>query len=70
MLAIHIDPETERRLAALAARTGRSPDDHVRDAIRTHLEDLEDLELAKERLQNPAKRWTLEEVERKLGLDG
>lgn len=69
MLSIRLDAETERRLEAMAARTGRSADDHVREAILSHLEDLEDLEMAEERLKNPGRRWTLDEVERELGLD-
>jgi RHH-type rel operon transcriptional repressor/antitoxin RelB len=69
MLSIRLDPDTERRLEAVAARTGRSTDDHVRDAILEHIEDIEDFEIAKERLENPAKRWTLEEAEREFGLD-
>ena len=69
MLAIHLDPEVERRLVAVAARTGRSTDDHVQDAILSHLEDLEDIQTAEERLRNPGRRWTLDQVERELGLD-
>jgi RHH-type transcriptional regulator, rel operon repressor / antitoxin RelB len=69
MLAIRLDPEVERRLAVIAARTGRSTADHVQEAILSHLEDLEDVQIAEERLGNPGRRWTLDEVERELGLD-
>lgn len=69
MLTIHLDPEIERRLAAVTARTGRSTADHVQDAILSHLEDLEDLQVAEERLRSPGRRWTMDQVERELGLD-
>ncbi len=69
MLAIRLDAETERRLEAMAARTGRSANEHVREAVLSHLEDMEDRELAEERLKHPARRWTLDEVERELDLE-
>lgn len=69
MLAIKLDPEVERRLAAVAARTGRSTADHVQDAILSHLEDLEDVQIAEERLKNSGGRWSLDQVEREIGRD-
>ena len=50
MLALRLPPDIEDRLEALARRTGRSKDDHARDAILEHLENLEDLEVAQQRL--------------------
>ena len=50
MLALRLPPEIEDRLDALARRTGRSKDDHARDAILEHLENLEDLDVAEQRL--------------------
>ena len=50
MPALDLPPEIERRLDALARRTGRSADDHVREAIQDHLDELDDLELAETRL--------------------
>lgn len=41
MRALRLPPEIEDRLEALARRTGRSKDDHARDAILEHLENLE-----------------------------
>lgn len=41
-LSIRLTPEEEARLDALAARTGRSKTFYVRQAIETHLNDLEE----------------------------
>lgn len=51
MLAIRLDEATERRLEALAARTGRTKTFYAREAIEAHLDDLEDFYLAEERLR-------------------
>lgn len=51
MLAVRLSSGIERRLDALAARTGRSKTVFAREAIETHLEDLEDFYLAEERLR-------------------
>jgi RHH-type rel operon transcriptional repressor/antitoxin RelB len=70
MLSIRLDPEIDKRLEDLAARTGRTKSFYVREAILEHLEDMEDRYLAIERLENPGQRWTLEEVEQELDLEG
>ncbi len=51
MLDLHLPADIEKRLDELARKTGRSKSDHVRDAIIEHLDDLEDLQLAEERLR-------------------
>jgi RHH-type rel operon transcriptional repressor/antitoxin RelB len=51
MLAVRLDAELERRLEALAARTGRTKTFYAREAIETHLDDLEDFYLAEERMK-------------------
>ena len=50
MLAIRLPAEIESRLDELAKRTGRSKSYYVREAILAHLEDIEDLYLAEQRL--------------------
>ena len=50
MLVVDLPPEIEARLDKLAAQTGRSKVDYVREAIIEHLADLEDLYLAEQRL--------------------
>jgi len=68
MLAIRLDPETEKRLDALAKKTGRTKTFYAREAILEHLENLEDVYLATERLQRPAKTYSAEDVKHELGL--
>ncbi len=51
MLDLHLPADIEKRLDELARKTGRSKSDHVRDAIIEYLDDLEDLQLAEERLR-------------------
>jgi len=63
MLALRLPPEIEKRLDALAKKTGRSKSYYVREAILRHLEDLEDYHLARRRLARGGRRITLEELE-------
>lgn len=68
-LAVRLPPEVEQRLQSLAARTGRSKASYAREAIVRYLEDLEDEQVALERLDNPDRRWTLDELERGIDLE-
>ena len=68
MLAVRLPDEIEARLAALAERTGRSKSFYVREAVREHLDDLEDYYLAVQRLEERLPTISLGEVERRLGL--
>lgn len=72
MLAIRLPAEVETRLEALAKATGRTKTYYVREAILEHLDDLEDLYLAEQRLidirAGRSRAYTLDEVERDLGL--
>ena len=71
--AIRLPDETYERLQTLAERTGRTATYYIREAIEQHLEDLEDIYLAEQALgklkRGEMGTQTLEEVERKLGLD-
>lgn len=49
-LAIHLPPEVEARLDALAKATGHTKAHLAREAIVAHLDALEDLYLAEQRL--------------------
>jgi RHH-type transcriptional regulator, rel operon repressor / antitoxin RelB len=68
MLAIRLDAEIERRLERLAKLTGRTKTFYAREAILEHLEDLEDIYLASERLNHPSKTYSASEVKRELDL--
>ena len=70
--AVRLPDEIYERLDALSARTGRNKAYYIREALEVHLDDMEDIYLAEqvlERLRRGEERtFTLEEVERELGL--
>lgn len=69
MLAIRLPEDIDQRLESLAKRTGRTKTWYAREAILRHLEDMEDTYIAVDRVENPAKRLTMEEVEKALGVE-
>jgi len=73
MLAIRLPEDIEKRLDCLAKRSGRTKTWYAREAILRHIEDLEDIQIAEEELiavrEGRSRTYTLEEVERDLGLD-
>jgi RHH-type rel operon transcriptional repressor/antitoxin RelB len=69
MLAIRIPAEIEARLIDLATKTGRTKTFYAKEAILEHLDELEDKYLALNRLENPGKHWTLDELEQDFDLD-
>jgi len=69
MLSIRLDPETERRLEALAKATGRTKSYYARELIEENLEDIEDRYIAEARLEKREKPLTPEQVRKELGLD-
>ena len=70
MIAVRLSAEIEERIAQLAARTGRTKTYYIKEAIMQHLDEMEDKYLALERLEKPAKRWTLDEMEQGLDMEG
>jgi len=72
MLALRLPEEIERRLEALAKRTGRSKSFYAREAILEHLDDLEAEYLSDQVLkrvhEGQEQTYTLDELERDLGL--
>ena len=67
MLAVRVPTEMDARLEKLAALTGRPKSFYVREALQAHLDEIEDTYTALYRLEHPAKRWSLDELEK--GLD-
>ena len=71
-ISVRLPDDVAHRLNQLAALTGRSKSFYITEAILEHLDDLEDVYLAEKRLEDiragRSKTYTLEEVERDLGL--
>ena len=71
-VSLRLPDEVTQRLENLAALTGRSKTFYMVEAIREHIDDLEDLYLAEKRLievrADRSKVHSLEDVERDLGL--
>jgi RHH-type transcriptional regulator, rel operon repressor / antitoxin RelB len=66
MLAVRLPPALEKRLDALARKTGRTKSFYAREAILRQIEDIEDYYLARRRLARGGQRVTLETLERQL----
>ncbi|MGL4601873.1 MAG: type II toxin-antitoxin system RelB family antitoxin [Plesiomonas sp.] len=73
MLAIRLPDDIETRLTALASKTGRTKTFYAREAILTHLEDLEDYYLAAQTIseirKGAEKTYGSEDVRAALGLE-
>ena len=73
MLAIRLPADVEKRLAALAEATGRTKTIYAREAILEHIDDLEDLYLAEQRLAEiragRVRTIPLEDVMREYGME-
>ncbi|MBD5539347.1 MAG: ribbon-helix-helix protein, CopG family [Desulfovibrio sp.] len=71
--SLRLPDDIGKRLTELAKRTGRSKTYYILEAIREHLDDLEDLYIAEQRLADikagRSRTYSVEEVRRELGLD-
>ena len=71
-VSVRLPDDVSARLDTLAELTGRSKTFYMLEAIRAHLDDLEDLYIAEQRLieirAGRSKTHSLAEVERSLGL--
>ena len=73
MLSLRLPKDIEERLDGLAKRTGRTKTFYVRQAIMTHLEDLEDAfqadEIMKRVRTGEESVFSAEEMRKSLGLE-
>ena len=73
-VSLRLPEDISSRLQNLAQLTGRSKTFYMIEAIREHLDDLEDLYIAEQRLieirAGRSKTHTLEEVMKRYGLEG
>ena len=72
-VSLRLPDDISSRLQNLAQRTGRSKTFYMIEAIREHLDDLEDLYLAEQRLTanraGKSQSMPLEEVMKRYGLE-
>jgi RHH-type rel operon transcriptional repressor/antitoxin RelB len=72
LINFRADEELDKRLERLAKLTGRSKTFYIREAVITHIDDLEDIYLTDQvmdRLEADTESLhALEEVEKELGL--
>jgi RHH-type rel operon transcriptional repressor/antitoxin RelB len=66
---VRLPENLESRLGNLAEKTGRSKSYYVTKAVQKFLEDQEDYLLAISRLEEKNPRLSLEELEKRLGLE-
>lgn len=71
-VSLRLPSDLNERLSHLAEQTGRSKTFYMLEAIKQHLDDLEDLYLAEQRLldvrADRSNTHSLDDVERSLGL--
>jgi predicted DNA-binding protein len=69
VLSVSLPAAVERRLSTLAKRRGLSESELARELIEASIEDLDDIEMAVERLKHRQSALTSEEARKALGLD-
>ena len=69
MTSLRLDQETDSRLNHLAQTTGRTKSFYIRQLLNEHLDDLEDRYIAEQRLEQPGKRLTSQEMRQALDLE-
>ena len=69
MTSLRLDQETDSRLNHLAQTTGRTKSFYIRQLLNEHLDDLEDRYIAEQRLEQPGKRLTSQEIRQALDLE-
>ena len=67
-LPVKVPIEIDKRLSDLARKTHRTKAFYIREALINYLEEMEDTYLALQILEKPGRIYTMEEVEKELGL--
>ena len=71
--AVRLPDELNERLMALAQQTGRTASYYLREALETHIDELEDVYLAERRLLDigagRVELISMDEMSKRLGLD-
>jgi len=69
MLAVRLDKDTEKRLSTLAKETKRTKSYYAKEAIKMYLDELEDLEIARSRANDPSdKLVSMKDMRKRLGV--
>lgn len=61
-LAIRLPKDLEKRLNNLAKETGRTKTYYICKALSKYLDNIEDLHIAHSRIENPGRKWSMQEV--------
>lgn len=69
-ITVRLGDSVEKRLDELAKLTGRTKTYYIRQALEEKLDEMEDLYMAEQRIEEPQKRWSLDEIERGDDLEG
>lgn len=69
MATLRLSKELENRLNQLAEITGRTKTFYIRMLVEEHIDELEDRYIAEQRLENPIKRLSSQEMRQELGLE-
>ena len=69
MISVSLSSHTGQRLTELAKNRGLSEAELARELIEASIEDLDDLQMAADRLENRQPALTAEQARKALGLD-
>ncbi len=69
-ITVRLGDSVEKRLDELAKLTGRTKTYYIRQALEEKLDEMEDLYMAEQRIEEPGKKWSLDELERGDDLEG
>lgn len=68
-IKLEIGDDIDKSFDKYAALFGSTKEQYIKEALIEKLEDLEDLRIAKYRLENPSFRYSMKEVEDEVDLE-